>query len=88
MRFYRHYLRQVRAALLFLLLVGLAGALIGVTLFRFLGRIVDLVKDQPVAAFFAEHGKTLIGMALVVLVLRPIGPDCTTCWCTRRWRRG
>ncbi|OZI20251.1 multidrug ABC transporter ATP-binding protein [Bordetella genomosp. 9] len=71
-RFYRHYLRQVRTALVFLLIVGLAGALIDVTLFRFLGRIVDLVKDQPVAAFFSEHGKTLIGMALVVLVLRPI----------------
>jgi ATP-binding cassette subfamily B multidrug efflux pump len=71
-RFYRHYLRQVRAALLFLLVVGLAGALIDVTLFRFLGRIVDFVKDQPAATFFVEHGKTLIGMALVVLVLRPI----------------
>ncbi|HTJ99536.1 MAG TPA: ABC transporter ATP-binding protein [Bordetella sp.] len=72
LRFYRHYLRQVRAALLFLLVVGLAGALIDVTLFRFLGRIVDFVKDQPAATFFVEHGKTLIGMALVVLVLRPI----------------
>jgi ATP-binding cassette subfamily B multidrug efflux pump len=71
-RFYRHYLRQVRFALLFLLIVGLAGALIDVTLFRFLGRIVDLVREAPAAAFFVEHGKTLIGMALVVLVARPI----------------
>ncbi|WP_427183998.1 ABC transporter ATP-binding protein [Bordetella bronchialis] len=71
-RFYRHYLGQVRTALVFLLFVGLAGALIDVTLFRFLGRIVDLVKDQPAAAFFSEHGKTLVGMALVVLVLRPV----------------
>ncbi|ARP89461.1 multidrug ABC transporter ATP-binding protein [Bordetella genomosp. 9] len=70
-RFYRHYLKQVRFALLFLLCVGLAGALVDVTMFRFLGRIVDLVRETPSMAFFAEHGKTLIGMALVVLALRP-----------------
>jgi ATP-binding cassette subfamily B multidrug efflux pump len=71
-RFYRHYLRQVRFALLFLLAVGLAGALIDVTMFRFLGRIVDLVRETPASAFFTEHGKTLIGMALVILVARPL----------------
>jgi ATP-binding cassette subfamily B multidrug efflux pump len=71
MSFYRHYLRQVRFALLLLLAVGLVSALVDVALFQFLGRIVDLARETPSAAFFDQHGKALLGMALVVLVLRP-----------------
>jgi ATP-binding cassette subfamily B multidrug efflux pump len=71
MSFYRHYLRQVRFALLFLLAVGLVSALVDVALFQFLGRIVDLARETPGGAFFDRHGQALLGMALVVLVLRP-----------------
>jgi ATP-binding cassette, subfamily B, multidrug efflux pump len=71
--FYWHYLRHVWWVYALIMLVGLAGALIEVSLFAFVGRIVDLAKsaNNP-AAFFEEHGRTLIWMALVALVARPV----------------
>ncbi|WP_035057584.1 ABC transporter ATP-binding protein [Andreprevotia chitinilytica] len=72
LRFYAHYLRQVWPTFAVLLVVGLAVALVEVSLFGFLGRIVDLTQNTSREAFFARHGTELIGMALVALVLRPL----------------
>ena len=71
--FYWHFIRQIWPVFAVLLSIGLVGALIEVSLFAFLGRIVDLVKiaDSP-GAFFAEHGVTLAWMAFVALIARPI----------------
>lgn len=67
-----HYVRQARKSLAALLVVSGAVALIEVSLFEFIGRIVDLLKDTAPGALFAEHGVTLLWMAAVVLLVRPI----------------
>ncbi|AND67966.1 multidrug ABC transporter ATP-binding protein [Dyella thiooxydans] len=71
-RFYAFYLRQVWPIFLVTLLVGLGFALIEVALFGFIGRIVDMVNATPAAQFFHVHGRTLLWMGLVALVLRPV----------------
>ena len=71
--FYVHYLRQVWPAFAVLLTTGLIAALIEVSLFAFVGRIVDMVRDaESPTGFFAEHGTVLVLMALVALVARPV----------------
>jgi len=71
-QFYAYFLREVRGVLAALLVVGLIGALIEVALFSFLGRLVDLAKDAPDGQFFSRHGRELLWMAAVALVLRPL----------------
>ncbi len=71
--FYWHYLRRVWWLYALIMLVGLAGALIEVSLFAFVGQIVDLAKSAPNSgAFFQEHGRTLLWMAFVALIARPV----------------
>ncbi|EHP41897.1 ABC transporter ATP-binding protein/permease [Cupriavidus basilensis OR16] len=70
-RFYAYYLREVWPVFALLLCVGLAGALIEVSLFGFLGRLVDLAQATPPADFFARHRVELAWMAVVALLLRP-----------------
>ncbi|OBY56829.1 ABC transporter ATP-binding protein [Pseudomonas sp. AU12215] len=71
-RFYVYYLRQVWPVFLALLFVGLIVALIEVALFSYLGRIVDLAQGTVPADFFTLHGRELIWMAVVALILRPV----------------
>ncbi|URF06006.1 ABC transporter ATP-binding protein/permease [Cupriavidus campinensis] len=71
-RFYAYFLREVRGVLFALLVVGLIAALIEVSLFSFLGRIVDLAKGAPDGQFFARHQNELLWMAAVALLLRPL----------------
>lgn len=71
-RFYVYYLRQVWPVFLALLFVGLIVALIEVALFSYLGRIVDLAQGSAPADFFTVHGRELIWMAVVALILRPV----------------
>ncbi|MGI9505691.1 MAG: ABC transporter transmembrane domain-containing protein, partial [Geminicoccaceae bacterium] len=71
--FYWHFVRQVWPFFAALLAIGLVGALIEVSLFAFLGEIVDLVRAASTpAAFFDEHGSTLFWMGFVALIARPI----------------
>ncbi len=71
--FYAHYLGQVWPAFAALMATGLIAALIEVSLFAFVGRIVDMVRDaESPAGFFAEHGTVLMLMAAVALVVRPV----------------
>ncbi|MFJ3049398.1 ABC transporter ATP-binding protein [Pseudomonas nitroreducens] len=70
--FYVYYLRQVWPVFLALLFVGLIVALIEVALFSYLGRIVDLAQGTAPADFFTLHGRELIWMAVVALILRPV----------------
>ena len=71
-RFYAFYLRQVWPVFLAVVVVGLMVAGIEVSLFGFIGRVVDLVKEVPSADFFQRHGRELTWMALVIVVARPI----------------
>ncbi len=71
--FYWHYLKPVWPYFVALLVIGLVGSLIEVSLFAYIGSLVDLMKDAASPnAFFAEHGWLLIWMASVALVWRPL----------------
>jgi ATP-binding cassette subfamily B multidrug efflux pump len=70
--FYVYYLRQVWPSFAALLVVGLAGALIEVSLFNYLSRIIDLAQGTPNPNFFSEHAFELTWMVVVALILRPI----------------
>ena len=70
--FYLYYLRQVWPSFAALLIVGLFAALIEVALFSYLSRIIDLAQGTPNTEFFRVHGRELLWMAVVALVLRPI----------------
>ena len=53
-------------------LVGSLAALIEVTLFTFLGQIVDMARAaETPGEFFSEHGTTLLIMAAFAILLRP-----------------
>jgi ATP-binding cassette subfamily B multidrug efflux pump len=70
--FYIHYLRPVWPVLLATLIAGLLLALVEVAMFDFLGRIVDMVAEQPGSGFFARHANTLWWMAGITLIARPL----------------
>jgi ATP-binding cassette subfamily B multidrug efflux pump len=70
-KFYVFYLRQVWPVFAAAIAVGLGVALVEVSLFGFIGSIVDMARGTP-ADFFRLHGHTLIWMALVALIARPI----------------
>jgi ATP-binding cassette subfamily B multidrug efflux pump len=71
-RFYIYYLRQVWGIFAAALVVGLLVALVEVALFDFLGRIVDMAQKTPAADFFRVHGRELLWMAVVTVILRPL----------------
>jgi len=70
--FYLHYLRPVWPVLLATLVAGLLLALVEVAMFDFLGRIVDMVAEQPGADFFQRHADTLGWMLFITVIARPI----------------
>jgi ATP-binding cassette subfamily B multidrug efflux pump len=71
--FYWHYVRNVWWAFAAIMFFGLAGALIEVSLFTFLGQLVDLAKNaESPEKFFEENGRTLIFMAAVAVLFRPV----------------
>ena len=71
--FYWHYVRQIWPALVAVLVVGFFAALVEVSLFAFLGEIVDLVREaESPADFFEEHGTLLAWMGFVALIARPL----------------
>jgi ATP-binding cassette, subfamily B, multidrug efflux pump len=71
-RFYVFYLRQVWPVFAAAIVVGFGVALVEVSLFGFIGSIVDMTKGVPGKAFFQVHGRELLWMGFVALVLRPI----------------
>ncbi|MGJ0482171.1 ABC transporter ATP-binding protein [Pantoea agglomerans] len=70
--FYLYYLRQVWPSFAALLVVGLAGALIEVSLFSYLSRIIDMVNHSTPASLFQDNWPVLLWMGAVALILRPI----------------
>ena len=71
-KFYLFYLRPVWPVLLATLVAGLLLALVEVAMFDFLGRIVDMVAEQPGAGFFQRHASDLLWMVAVCVVARPV----------------
>ncbi len=70
--FYWHYLRQVWPTFAVLLAIGLVVALIEVSIFRYIGEIVDILGQTTPDRLWADHGGAFLWMAAVILVARPI----------------
>lgn len=71
--FYWHFIRPVWPAFALLLVVGLAGSLIEVALYAFIGDVVDRMREAPSPeTFITDNGAMLLAMAFVALVLRPL----------------
>src|SRR5437763_9654285 len=70
--FYWHFARQAKPLFAALFVAGFIVAIMDTMVPLFIGRVVTLVTSAKPATLFAEHGAMLIGMALVLLVLRPI----------------
>ena len=70
--FYRYFIHPVRWLVVVVLLLSLASTVIEMSLYVFLGKIVDWAAATPREQFFSTHGWQLAGMVVVVLVLRPV----------------
>ncbi len=71
--FYLHFVKPVWPVFALLLVAGFLGSLIEVALLAFVGSLVDMMRGaQSPAQFFADHGATLLVMALIALIARPV----------------
>jgi ATP-binding cassette subfamily B multidrug efflux pump len=70
--FYWHYLRQAKGLFTGLFVAGFAVALLDATVPVFIGRVITLITSSGPQELFAKFGLLLAGMALVLLVLRPL----------------
>jgi ATP-binding cassette subfamily B multidrug efflux pump len=69
--FYWHFARQAKGLFAALFVAGFIVALMDTTIPIFFGRVVTLVTSSSPERIFTDHAYLLIGMALVLLVLRP-----------------
>ncbi|HWL03906.1 MAG TPA: ABC transporter ATP-binding protein [Xanthobacteraceae bacterium] len=69
--FYWHFARQAKGLFAALFAAGLVVAVLDTTVPIFIGRVVTLITSQAPEAMFAQSWHILLGMALVLLVLRP-----------------
>ncbi|WP_221799449.1 ABC transporter ATP-binding protein [Oceanobacter mangrovi] len=70
--FCRHYSRGVEIPLLSMSLLTALAAILEVSLFGFMGDLVDWLSNRDRATFLEEESMRLIGMTLVVLVAMPL----------------
>jgi ATP-binding cassette subfamily B multidrug efflux pump len=70
--YYRRYCRQVWPFLLALLAIGLAVALIEVAMLRFVGTLVDILREASPAEVLRTHAMQFVGMGLLILIGRPM----------------
>ncbi len=74
--FYWHFVRQTKGLFGLMLVTSLAVALVDTLIPIFIGRLVRLMEAVDRSAAFAQATPTLVAMALVVLVLRPLTLFC------------
>ncbi|HTQ34719.1 MAG TPA: ABC transporter ATP-binding protein [Stellaceae bacterium] len=77
-RFYWHFMRQIPGLLGALFVTGFVVALLDAAIPVFIGRIVTLVTSQSPETIWHEAGWQLVGMAVLLLVLRPAAHFCTS----------
>ncbi len=70
--FYRHFIVPVKGTILAVLVISLVSAVTEMGLFVFLGWIVDQATTTPKELFFPRYWPELTGMALVIVLLRPV----------------
>ena len=74
--FYWHYVRQTKGLFGAMFVSGVAVALVDTLIPVFIGRLVTLMQAEDRAAAFAGAVPMLLGMAAVVLLLRPLVLMC------------
>ncbi|MDP1648924.1 MAG: ABC transporter ATP-binding protein [Rubrivivax sp.] len=70
--FYWHYVRQARGLFGMMFVTGLLVALIDTLIPLFIGRLVRLMENTDRVAALADQMPMLVGMALLVLIGRPL----------------
>ena len=70
--FLRDYLRPARGVMVWTVLSILLVAVVEIWLIWYAGRIVDVLGDTAPAEVWARHGMELAGVALFILVARPV----------------
>jgi ATP-binding cassette subfamily B multidrug efflux pump len=70
--FYWHYARQARGLVAALFVAGFIVALIDTTIPVFVGRVITLVSNHDPGSLLRDSWPPLLGMAVVVLVARPL----------------
>jgi ATP-binding cassette subfamily B multidrug efflux pump len=70
--FFWHFARQAKGPFAALFAAGFVVALLDTTIPVFIGRIVTLITASPPDELFARFWPHLVGMALVLLVARPV----------------
>lgn len=70
--FCRHYTRGFEKPLLAMALLSTTVAIIEVSLFGFMGQLVDWLSTSNPETFWQENSTTLIGVAVLLLVVMPI----------------
>jgi ATP-binding cassette subfamily B multidrug efflux pump len=70
--FYWHFARQAKGLFGALFVTGLMVALLDAAIPAFMGKIVTLVTSAKPETLWTEHWHVLIGMAAVLLLLRPL----------------
>jgi ABC transport permease subunit len=74
--FYWHFARQARVLFVALFAAGLAVALLDLMIPLFIGRVIGLLETAGPEAIWAEAGGTLLVMAAVLMIGRPIAILC------------
>lgn len=70
--FCRYYSKGVEVPLILMSILTASIAILEVTLFSFMGQLVDWLVTKNPKTFFAEEGMHLLGMSLLVLVVMPL----------------
>jgi ATP-binding cassette subfamily B multidrug efflux pump len=70
--FYWHFARQAKGLFVALFVTGFIVALLDASIPVFIGKVVSLVTASAPEELFAQSWHMLIGMALVLLVIRPL----------------
>src|SRR4051812_27970282 len=71
-RFYWLYIRQVTGLTIALFVFGGLIAILDTMIPTFIGRVVSLVSSHTPETLFRDQGLTLLGMAVVLMVVRPL----------------
>ena len=70
--FYWHYVRQARGLIVALFIAGLSVALLDALIPVFIGRVIAAVSTEVPDRFWADAGPQLLGMAVILLFIRPV----------------
>jgi len=70
--FCRHYTKGFEKPLIILALLSMTIAIIEVSLFGFMGQLVDWLSTSNPETFFEDNKSTLIGLSVLLLVIMPI----------------